>query len=213
MAPRRHAPGNFPGMETEKLIEEVTGQVRAALEDAQEKADGIVADAEVEAERIVADAKAEAGSVTDAAQADAQKTRNRAEGEAQQRLSQVREALLGVEGVIGQSPAAEVPSAPVEVPEPAPPLEDPVEPAPAEPEIDLPGPAEPETEPDEDVAPGGSNGFTGQRSHDETAARIVAMKMALDGASRDEISSHLDANYDIEASDQLLDDVIARANR
>jgi hypothetical protein len=37
------------------------------------------------------------------------------------------------------------------------------------------------------------------------------MKMALDGASREEIDSHLESNYDLDSRDKLLDDVLARA--
>jgi hypothetical protein len=39
------------------------------------------------------------------------------------------------------------------------------------------------------------------------------MKMALDGVSRDEISTHLNENYDIEGSANLLEDVMTRAKR
>ncbi len=63
------------------------------------------------------------------------------------------------------------------------------------------------------AVPVAANGFSSGRSHDATAARIVAMKMALDGSSRDEIETHLGENYDIEASDKLLDDVMTRAKR
>ena len=35
--------------------------------------------------------------------------------------------------------------------------------------------------------------------------------MALDGSSREEIEAHLEANYDVEHRDKLLDDVLARA--
>ncbi len=46
---------------------------------------------------------------------------------------------------------------------------------------------------------------------DVAAARLVAMKMALEGAPREEIERHLDDNYDLENADKLLDDVLARA--
>jgi DivIVA domain-containing protein len=46
---------------------------------------------------------------------------------------------------------------------------------------------------------------------DLAAARLVAMKMALEGASREEIGRHLDDNYELAYRDKLLDDVLARA--
>lgn len=46
---------------------------------------------------------------------------------------------------------------------------------------------------------------------DVAAARLVAMKMALEGASRNEIERHLEATYSISSTDKLLDDVLARA--
>ena len=46
---------------------------------------------------------------------------------------------------------------------------------------------------------------------DIAAARLVAMKMALEGASREEIGRHLDENYALAHPDKLLDDVLARA--
>lgn len=195
------------------------GRMREVLDSAQDRAKEIVSDAEDKARDLIANAEDEARTI-----------RDRAEDEAQQRLAQVRDALIGIEGAITSSPAkaaanepsAEIDPGPVEVPEPMPPVEpepsppaepepmppDEPEPFPSEPEIEPPAPAEPDRESPEMV-----NGFRGERSHDATAARIVAMKMALDGADRDQISGHLDDNYDIEASEKLLDDVMTRAKR
>ena len=198
-------------MDAAKLLEDVTGRVRAALDEAEEKAREIIATAEARAKEIVANAEA-----------DAARVRERAEGEAQERLGQVREALASIEGSLGVSPSSEIDPGPAEVPEPMPPVEpepsppaepepqppaEP-EPMPPDPEIEPPAPAEPDR-----GAPQLTNGFSAERSSDSTAARIVAMKMALDGSSRDEISSHLDSHYDIESSGKLLDDVMARAKR
>ena len=36
------------------------------------------------------------------------------------------------------------------------------------------------------------------------------MKMATDGNSRERISSHIDKNYEIESTDELLDEVMTR---
>ncbi len=200
-------------MDAAKLLEDVTGRVRAALDEAEDKAREIVASAEDRAKELIAEAEDESS-----------KIRERAEGEAHERLAQVREALASLEGTISRSPSSEVNPGPAEVPEPMPPAEPepmppaepepqpPVEPEPLppEPEIEPPAPAEPDRD-----APQLTNGFTGSsdRSHDSTAARIVAMKMALDGAARDEIENHLGENYEIDSSDSLLDDVMARAKR
>lgn len=48
---------------------------------------------------------------------------------------------------------------------------------------------------------------------DDSAARLVAMKMALDGKARDEISSELDSRFGASDRSGLLDDVLARAGR
>jgi outer membrane biosynthesis protein TonB len=200
-------------MDAEKLLSDVTGKVRGALESAEKRAKEIVGDAEAKAKGIISDAETEAKDI-----------RERAETEAQQRLSQVREALVGLEGTIssGESTKAEVNPQPATVPEPTPPAEpEPMppaepeptppaepEPMPPEPEIEPPAPAQPDRE-----APKSVNGSSAPRSQDSTAARIVAMKMALDGASRDEIADHLEENYDVENSGKLLEDVMARAKR
>jgi len=48
---------------------------------------------------------------------------------------------------------------------------------------------------------------------DESGARLVAMKMALDGASRKQIEQHLAETYGLSDSGKLLDDVLARAGK
>jgi hypothetical protein len=208
-------------MDAAKLVDDLTGRVRAALDEAEEKAREIVANAEDKAKELIA-----------SAEADAAKIRERADSEAHDRLAQVREALASLEGSFGGSPSSEIDPGPAEVPEPTPPVEPepsppaepepmpPVEPEPMppDPEIEPPAPAEPDRdaprlEMKEEAAPAATNGSSAARSHDATGARIVAMKMALDGSSRDEIESHLDENYEIESSDTLLDDVMTRAKR
>ncbi len=81
---------------------------------------------------------------------------------------------------------------------------------PPDPEIEPPAPAQPDRE-----SPQMTNGFSGSsdRSQDATAARIVAMKMALDGSSRDEIEAHIDEHYEIDGPEKLVYDVMARAKR
>ena len=187
-------------MDAQKLLDDVTGRVRAALDEAEETAREIVANAEGRAEELIANAEAEAT-----------KIRERAETEAHERLAQVREALASLEGSIGGSPSSEIDPGPAEVPEPMPPIEpepsppaepepqppaEP-EPMPPDPEIEPPAPAEPDRGSPQltksarqaIASPASTNGYSSDRSHDATAARIVAMKMALDGSSRDEIEA------------------------
>lgn len=47
---------------------------------------------------------------------------------------------------------------------------------------------------------------------DESSARLVAMKMALDGAGRDDILKRLSDEYELSDADGLVDDVIKRVS-
>lgn len=181
-------------MDVDRLLEDVGARVREALEDAQRRAREIIAEAEAEAEQI----------------------RARAHAEAEARLTQVREALASLEGAAGGT-SAEVPAPPAPephprpepvpepspppVPEPTPPAEP--EPMPPDPEIEPPAPEQPDR-----PEPAAVNG---SRSSDVTAAKIVAAKMALDGASREEIVARLDGEYELDDRDGLIDEVLARA--
>jgi hypothetical protein len=134
-------------------------------------------------------------------------------------------------------PPLEPEPGPTPVPEPEPPLEpepeppDIPEPSP-EPPPPPPGPEEPpqpvagERPSTEELiarlkAPGtGAAGTHGaapdaadaaRAADDKAAARLVAMKMALEGASREEIDRHLADNYSLASREKLLDDVLARA--
>lgn len=165
---------------------------------------------------LIADAEERAAEIVSAAEADAKRIRETAEGEASKRLDEVRTALNDLQGKLG-GPGAEVTPGPVTVPEPAPPdipepTPDPVpEPVPTPEPVPEPSPdPAPAPVPPEDE-PGGSETSNGGLSTDKSAARLVAMKMALDGSSREEIEAHLEANYSVEHRDKLLDDVLARA--
>ncbi len=201
-------------MDAEKLVEDLTGRVRDALTQAEERARAIVGEAEERARKLVAEAEA-----------DAKRIRERAEAEAEQRLGKVREALSGLEGALGGgSPAAEVVPGPATVPEPTPPATpeptpptepEPLppsepEPLPPDPEIEPPAPAQPDRE-SPAAADGALNG--GAPKGDEIGARIVATKMALDGASREDIAAHLAEHYEVGEADALLDFAMARAQR
>jgi DivIVA domain-containing protein len=193
------------------LAEVASQKVASIVEAAEAKATEIEADARRQAEELVADARAQAREQVERAQSSVARLISQAD-ELQQRIGAM--AL----DVVGGEPAAETPG-PETVPEPTP---EPVpEPAPPEPEIDPtpvtvpeptpvpepePGPATvPEPEPDP-PAPAARNG-------DEQAARLVAMKMALDGSSREEVAKHLAEKYRLGDSDELLDAVFARAAR
>jgi hypothetical protein len=54
---------------------------------------------------------------------------------------------------------------------------------------------------------------TNSNGGDDSAARLVAMKMALDGKGREEITSELDSRFGASDRSALLDDVLARAGR
>ena len=102
-------------------------------------------------------------------------------------------------------PPSPVPDPPVPHPDPTPPG-DPV-PEPPAPE---PVPAPP-TPPNPEPTPGlvAANGHV----NDDAAARLIAMKLAVDGKGRDEIASELEAKFGAGERSALLDDVLARAGR
>lgn len=175
-------------MDVEKLAEQAAARVREVVGEAERRAQEIIATAEDEAARI----------------------REHAESEARERIESARRALGELEDRIGASnPGAEVEPGPVVVPEPEPPTPE-TDPSP----VTVPEPTPP-TEPEpmppaipEPQPPGpGENGEPG--NGDEQAARLVAMKMALDGASREEIGERL-AAFAIANREALLDDVLAR---
>jgi hypothetical protein len=66
-------------------------------------------------------------------------------------------------------------------------------------------PAEPEPPPEQVVPPEGNG--------DDAAARLVAMKLAVDGMDRAEIESELTAKFGASDRSALLDDVLARISR
>ena len=193
-------------MDAEKLLDDVTGRVREALSQAESRAREIVSEAEQRARALVADAEA-----------DAKRIRERAEAEADDRLAKVREALNGLEGVFAGSARGEVEPQPPPVPDPTPPPvpepQPPAEPEPQPPAEPEPLPPEPEIVPPAPAQPDREspalNG--GAEKGDEIGARIVATKMALDGKTRDEIASHLAANYEVTDPEKLLDFAMQRA--
>jgi outer membrane biosynthesis protein TonB len=200
----------------EEIVQDVAERVRALLNEAEQRAAEIVRDAERESERI----------------------RAQAEAEARERLDDVRRALDRLEKGLGGRSASEVTPGPVTVPEPEPapvpeptpdpgpapgpepvpePTPDPVpEPAPPPDEGDVPSAGRASTEElIEQLKSADSGETTGAATNggDAAGARLVAMKMALDGASREEVDAHLAESFDLADREALLDEVFARVGR
>jgi outer membrane biosynthesis protein TonB len=201
--------GNLAAMDGEQIVREVAEKVRALVDEAEQRAAEIVREAEADAKRI----------------------REQAEAEGRQRLDEVRKAFDELQGKLGVG--AEVEPGPVTVPEPEPPAVPEPEPPPT-PEPSPPDPApepepptvpEPTPPPDEGTPPSAANGSSqapqqrrdsaslrsASKSDDAAGARLVAMNMALEGASRDEIVARLEDDYELDDSGAVADEVIALA--
>jgi outer membrane biosynthesis protein TonB len=196
-------------MDPEDLIRQAADSVRSALDGAQRRARDIVAEAEAQAERVRAEAE-------DAAK----RIRAEAEGQAQKRLEEVRRTLDELRGRLSDTEAAEaagatdgaqtaeVDPAPVTIPEPEPPQTPEPMPEPAPEPMPEPVP-EPSPPPGETDVPSAATANGGS----DAAARLVAMKLALDGASRDEARRQLAADYDVSDLDALLEEVYAKTGK
>jgi DivIVA domain-containing protein len=169
---------------------------------AGEKVAEILSVAEAKAAEIEAEAHQRADSIV---------------ADARERVSRLGRELTGSAGAqaeVNPEPAVvpeptvpqpEVDPTPTIVPEPAPePMPEPTpDPAPEPGPEPMPTPTPLPTQPD---VPPAANG-------EAAAAKLVALKMALDGSSREEIERRLASEYDLEDSGPLLDDVLARAGR
>jgi hypothetical protein len=152
-----------------------------------------LAEAEAKAERIIGDAEAEAKRILDQAEAEAREridSATKALEELRSKLADVRRAPTSA--APASEPAASAPAAPKPEPAPEP------EPLRAEPEVPTTAPTEPH--------PAAGNG-------DDAAARLVAMKLAVDGKGREEIEAELTERFGPGDRSGLLDDVLARAGR
>jgi DivIVA domain-containing protein len=201
-----------------KIADQAEGAGGPSLADvASEKVASIVEAAEAKANEIEADARREADQLLSGARAQARDQIERAQrsvaklvGQADELREKVGEMAREVGG--GEKPRSETEPEPEPVPEPAPPQPE-VDPSPVTVPEPTP-PLEPEPEPPlipepqpDQPAPAAANGA------DEQAARLVAMKMALDGSSREEIAKHLAENYELGDSGELLDAVFERAGK
>ncbi len=176
-------------MDAEQLVHDVAEKVRALITDAEAKAAEIVNQAEADAKRI----------------------REQASAESEERLAAARSAFDELQSKLGIG--AEMPDAPPPAPEPAPPPPAPA-PAPA-PEPEPPLIPEPTPPPDEGTPPQikAEPSANGAGTDDPAAARLVAMNMALDGASREAIKDHLVGNYSLADADSVVDDVMQLAGK
>jgi DivIVA domain-containing protein len=191
--------------ESASLADVAAQKVGSIVEAAEAKAKEIEADARREADELLSNARDQARDQLERAQRSVANLIGQAD-DLRERIGAMAQEVGG-EGSRAETepgpepvpepmpPEPEVDPTPVTVPEPAPP----VEPEPAPPTI-------PEPQPDAPVEPA-ANGA------DDQAARLVAMKMALDGSSRDDIAKHLDANYELGDTDKLLDAVFERAGK
>jgi cell division septum initiation protein DivIVA len=152
-----------------------------------------VAAAEAKAEQIVRDAEAEAKRIRNEVESEAKRIRDEAEAEARERIEKARRALSEL---AGETP----PPRPDPEPEPSPVPDPQPEPAPEPQPETVPDPAPPEP------TAAGTNG-------DDAAARLVAMKLAVDGKGREEIEAELSARFGAGDRSGLLDDVLSRAGR
>src|SRR4051812_5323790 len=203
-------------MDAEKIAGEVAERVRELVADAQKRADEIVRGAEAEAQRL-----------RDEAGGEARRIREEAEAQARERLDQVRQALEQLEAGLG---AKRPPPRSQSEAKPEPKQEEP-EAKRAEPEAPEPEPAAAGKAPGEvstgelieqlkaggDAATPQPQPATQASNHVPSdvagAARLVAMKLALDGAPRDEARKQLAADYHVADLDALLDEVYSKAGR
>jgi hypothetical protein len=208
--------------DADKLASQAAERVRKAIESAEAKARQIVADAEKEADRIRSRAEADATERIERARAAVDRLVSQAD-ELRDAIGGLGRDAAGSGDASAESPAApEIDPTPATVPEPEPARE----PEPTPPMTPEPEPAhEPEPQPPEVPEPSPPSGdrlstqelleqLKARNSRpDEGAARLVAMKMALDGKPRDEVERHLAENYELASAGALLDDVYSRAGK
>jgi hypothetical protein len=159
---------------------------------AAERVRDTIAEAERRAEEIVRQAEAEASRIRGDAEGEAERIRGAAEGDARRRLEDARRALDQLEGQLAGGQRAETQPGGPETP--------------TGPPVPEPGP-QPGPEPEPSPEPGDGGGG------DEEAARLVAMKMAIDGKSRDEVVGSLDSSLPAASRERIVAEVFERAGR
>jgi hypothetical protein len=139
----------------------------------------IIEAAEQTAAQIRADAEAEATRIRQRAEEEASGIRSEARGDVKALLGSIQDGVRRLSADLEQLEAKLQPAEPT----PAPP------------------PPAPEPEPELTPATAGDA--------DLESARLVALNMALDGASRDEVDQYLSENFGLSDPKSLLDDVYA----
>jgi hypothetical protein len=171
-------------------------RVRAIIEAAEASADEIRAEAEAEAQRIQLEARESASTLRAEVRSDVQGLLGSIR-DAVERLGSdlkaLEQRLSEGEGVAGPSPTPAVP-------EPA-----------AAPQAPAPAKVTAEVEEDPDIALAEDAAVAPDQApeSDLEAARLVALNMALSGASRGEVESHLRDEHGLRDPAPLLDEVYA----
>jgi hypothetical protein len=166
--------------------------------------DAVVEGVAAQVRKAIADAEARATEIIRAAEREAEGIRARAEAEARDQVEGARRALEELTARFGTGAATAAPPAPT----PPPPSPSSAEPA-AKPTSEAePVPAAPAPEPPPTGTP-----VAEPAADDTQAARLVAMKMALDGATREAIEAELERSYTLPDRGALLDDVLARVGK
>jgi hypothetical protein len=156
-------------------------------------ADELAAKAAEAVRRILAEAEDRAAEIVRDAEAKAGSIRERAEADARGQIEAAKRALDELGGTLVAAASEAIPKA--ETPEPEPEAE----PEP-EPEPEAPG------APEAPISPPAGNG-------NDAAARLVAMKLAVDGTDRAAIEAELNERFGAADRSALLDDVLSRATR
>jgi hypothetical protein len=226
-----------------ELAETAADRVAGIVEAAEKRAAEIEADARKEADRIVSAARAEAKEQVERAQGAVKRLVDQADelraavGKLGSELAAGSSPAAETEPEINPQPARVPEPEPPRQPEPSPPLtpepQPPPTPEPQPPDVPEPQPPGPEVkgrpsteeliEQLKGGAPAGAkqappaerdNGSDRAGSGaDAAAVRLVAMKMALEGSSRDEVDRHLAESYGPGDRTALLDEVFSRVGR
>ena len=160
----------------------------------------VVAEAEDRAAEILREAEAKAASIRERAAAEAAQIRGRAESDARAQIEAAKRALDELGGTLVAAASEAIPSAATE-PQPA----EAVEEVETEPQPE-PVAAEPEPEPGAPEPEEKANG-------DDSAERLVAMKLAVEGKDPSAIEAELIERFGPGDRSALLKDVLSRAAR
>ncbi len=160
----------------------------------------IISEAEERAAEIVRDAEAKAASLREQAEAEAAQIRKRAESDARDQIEAAKRALDELGGNLVAAVSSALPKSEAE-PQPAE-TEDEPEPEP-----------EPPAAPEAPTSPPAPAEESDPANGDDSAERLVAMKLAVDGKDEAAIDAELTAKFGARDRSELLSDVLARVPR